>query len=330
MRFSKFCIAARLILEEAYSRKIIIDEISSGEVCELKFGDHIEYLRSRCSSKTTSVANYICRHKDISKDFLSLAGLSLAKGKTFMNDQLNRAISYCEKEKLWPIVAKPVSAGNGRSVFVGIKNKKELKKIWGEIDDKEGKNLIEECHEGVETRVLVTREKALAAIQRVPANVTGNGKSTIQDLIYEKNLDPRRKESEDEPIVKIKIDAAMLLKLESEGLNLSSIVEKDKTVFLRNNSNISTGGDSYDVTDEVHESVKEIALKAINSIPGLLYAGVDILSKDFRKPQTKDSYIVVEINSNPGIDMHHFPYSGKPRNVAKDIVDVIFPETKTD
>ena len=106
------------------------------------------------------------------------------------------------------------------------------------------------------------------------------------------------------------------------------VVEEEK-IYLRNESSVSTGGDSIDVTDLVHPDLKKIAIKAVRAIPGLAYAGVDLMTnKDISKKPTKNSYIVLEINSSPGIDIHHFPFKGKSRDVAKGIIDILFPETK--
>lgn len=104
---------------------------------------------------------------------------------------------------------------------------------------------------------------------------------------------------------------------------------RDQKIYLRKNSNLSTGGDSIDLTDETHPELKKIAVKAINAIPGLAYGGVDLMSsRDISKKPTKNSYIILEINSSPGISMHYDPIKGKTRDVAKDVIDLLFPETK--
>lgn len=330
MKFDGFFISTRTILEEALSREIKVTEISYANVCKMEFNKHIEYIYSICSSKTDAVAHFICKNKDIAKDFFSGSGLSIAEGGVFEDDQLEDAVEFCQKRGLWPIVVKPMSGAGGKSVFTKIENIQELKDIWCKVTDRRGKKIVEKYFVGSECRVLVTRDKVLAAVRRIPANVTGDGQKTIAQLIEQKNSDPRREDCREAPIVKIRPDEIMKLKLKNDGLDFNSIPKKDELIYLRNNSNISTGGDSYDITEEIHPSMGEIALKAINAIPGLAYAGVDIISRDYKSEQNSDSYIVIEINANPGIDMHHFPYHGKPRNVAKGIVDVIFPETKKD
>jgi cyanophycin synthetase len=75
----------------------------------------------------------------------------------------------------------------------------------------------------------------------------------------------------------------------------------------------------------VHEQNKKlIALAA--GIVGLDVAGVDISTVDISRPLTETGGAIIEINAAPGIRMHHYPYKGTPRNVAKAIVDMLFPE----
>jgi cyanophycin synthetase len=327
--FDKYHISSRLILEEAIGRGIEAVPIDGSKLAKLSLGSHVEYLFAQFSSKTTSVANRICKNKALSKIFIERAGIKVAEGSLFGEKQLADAIDYCNKQLLWPVVLKPKSEEKGKGVFVGIENPEKLASIWGKIEFDSEEIIIEKYFEGTEYRVLATNEHFLAATKRIPANILGDGVNTIRKLIDVKNSEEKRREDNTGPWYKILIDSNLENTLLEQNLNLDSVLKADQRVYLKKNSNLSTGGDSYDVTDSVHGSIKQIAVQAVRAIPGLPYAGVDIICKDVASEQHDGSYIVVEINSSPGISMHHYPYSGKPRNVAKDIVDVIFPETKT-
>lgn len=83
----------------------------------------------------------------------------------------------------------------------------------------------------------------------------------------------------------------------------------------------STGADSIDLTETVHPSYRQVAEQVYQAIPGLGLCGVDIIATDWSQPATADNHIVVEVNSRPAIGAHHFPWEGKPRDVAGAIVD---------
>jgi len=187
--------------------------------------------------------------------------------------------------------------------------------------------MVEKEFYGKEYRIFATNEKFVAATYRVPANVQGDGIHTIKELIQLKNKDPRRGSGHKKSLVKIKIDKQLVDFLNSQKKKLTTIPKKDDIVYLRKTSNLSTGGDSYDVTDLVHPEVKKLMVKIVQSIPGLAYSGIDYMTKDISSPPTERNYIIVELNGSPMISMHHIPYNGKERDVAGAIIDQLYPET---
>lgn len=322
----EFNIATKLLLEECKKRGGKIETIYPGLVAKIDIRGHIEYTYNQYFSTLSAVANRSCANKAITREFLKLNTVSVADGREFSILEQKRAIEFA-KSKDWNIVLKPTDGGKGDCVFSNINNLKEFLFCWDRLFKKYKTALLEKKFEGKEYRILATREKVLAITYRKPANVVGDGEHTIKELIDDKNSDPRRSDDIGDPVVKIIVDDVVLNKLKAEKKALSDIPFKGEVVYLRDNSNISTGGESIDFTDIAHPDVKANAIKAVQSIPGLLYAGVDYMTNDISCPQDKDNYIIVEINSSPGFDLHHFPYEGRPRNVTKDIIDLIFPET---
>ena len=110
--------------------------------------------------------------------------------------------------------------------------------------------------------------------------------------------------------------------MEKNGLTISSIPLKEELVYLRENSNVSTGGDSIDYTDDMHLEYKEIALQAARGI-GAMICGIDIILSDFNAKATKDNYTIIELNFNPALHMHNYPYQGQNRHVEKKVLDLL-------
>lgn len=320
-----------LIVEEAIRRGIKVVHINNYQkkmsFLELSFKNHFEYIKGQNSSKTSCTAFYATENKALTKSLLSKVGINVAKGALFQKENIEELPKFVEKMG-YPIVVKPFNGSHGELVFVGIRNKKECDEAARKIFKKSKYVLVEEEFLGEEFRFIASREKVLAVAYREPANVVGDGIHSIKDLIKLKNRDPMRGKSNEKPLVKIKIDSIVRNFLSDQDLTLDKIIKKGKKVYLRKNSNISTGGDAIDVTDQVHSELKKIAVRAIKAIPGLAYAGVDLITnKSISKKPAKNSYIIIELNCSPGIDMHHFPSKGKSRNVARGIIDILFPET---
>jgi glutamate--cysteine ligase len=194
--------------------------------------------------------------------------------------------------------------------------------------DEDSGVIIEEMFQnGEEYRILASQEKVIGIVKREPANVIGDGRSTIKKLITLKNKeDIRGIKGSDKSHLKIRMDKNLKNYLAEQNLDLSTVVAAGRKVYLRQVSNISQGGDAIDFTDLAHKSVHEIALKAIRTIPGLSFAGIDFMTLDITQPQTKDSYVIIEINDSPGFDIHDAPYVGQNRHAADEFLKLMFPE----
>ncbi len=325
-------ISSTLLANEAIKRGIKVDHINDYQeemaFLELSCRKHFEYIIGQKSSKTSAPASYAEGNKVLAKSLLSRRKISVAEGKSFHKNKINEAYEFI-KTIGYPIVIKPFDGDHGNLVFIGLKNEKGCDEAIKKIIKKSKYVLIEEEFKGKEFRFITTTKKVLAVTYRDPANIIGDGIHNIKELVKIKNSDPMRGEKNEKPLVKIKIDNITKQNLIEQKINLDYIPVKGKKIYLRKESNISTGGDSIDVTDQVHPELKKIAVKSVRAIPGLAYAGVDLMTnKDISKKPTKNSYIIVELNSSPGIYPQHFPCQGKPRNVAKEIIDILFPETK--
>jgi len=322
-----------LIAKEAIKRGIRVDHINDYQkkeaFLELSYKNHYEYFVGQKSSKTSSTGDFAVNSKALTKSLLSTAKINIAEGRLFAKDD-NIADIYEYIQKIgYPVVIKKNNGAHGNSVFIGMENKKMCKEAIDKVLKESDEVLVEKEFSGKEYRFTASREKVLAVMYREPANVIGDGLHKIRELIKIKNKDPRRGDDYEKVLCKIKIDKIVRQNLAKQNLDLNSILTKERKIYLRKNSNLSTGGDSIDLTDVVHPEFKKIAVKAINAIPGLAYGGVDLMSGiDIAKKPKKNSYIILEINSSPGISMHYDPIKGKTRDVAKDIIDMLFPETK--
>lgn len=321
------------ILREARRRNIKIEYIKNTDFIILSTRKTTRTLRiDRNALGYSYHAIKILSSKQQTKAFLQRNDISVCQGQEFSPTENQKIIRYFDRIRK-PVVVKPAaSTCNGESVYMNISSKNQLEKVLDKLVKLKYPSVVieEQFSNAPEYRILATREKVCGIINRVPANVIGDGKHTIKELVEIKNSDYNRGDEyiDPKPLWKIIIDDIVLDHLEKQGLTLNTVIEKDKKVFLRANSNAGAGGDTIDYTDKVHPSVNKLALKVINSIPELPYAGIDLLSKDITKKQTKDSYVIIELNTDPGLRIHYFPMVGKCRNVAKDIIDINFPETK--
>ena len=282
-----------------------------------------EYVKQATkTSKDSYISMLIMENKVVSKKVLSEHGIKVPDGSNY--DSIKEAEKDFKKFEGKKIVVKPKSTnfGLGISIFQNGFTEEEYKKAL-EIAFSEDKSvLVEEFITGREFRFLVIGNEVAGILHRVPANVTGDGKLTIRELVEIKNKSYLRGTHYEKPLQKIKLGEIEKLLLANQGKDFDYIPAKDETVYLRENSNISTGGDSIDFTDEIPEVYKEIAVRAAKSAD-VTFCGVDIMIDDITKENPEGNYAVIEINFNPAIHIHCYPAVGKNRKIGDKILDVL-------
>ncbi|WP_165782559.1 bifunctional glutamate--cysteine ligase GshA/glutathione synthetase GshB [Leptospira neocaledonica] len=261
----------------------------------------------------------VMENKTITKRILEESNILVPKGIAVSD--LNSGLEFLNKNSDRKMVVKPVTTnfGIGISILPSSSSTEEKKKALEIALGFSETAIVEEFAEGNEYRFLVIGNECVAVCNRIPANITGDGKKTIRELIEEKNSDLRRGVGHVTPLEKIRLDDTEINVLKESGKTPEFIPAAGEKVFVRKNSNISTGGDSVDVTDIAHSSYKRLAVEAAKAVEAKI-CGVDIIVKDL---ESEGDYRILELNFNPVLYIHNYPYSGKNRRVGEKILDVL-------
>ncbi|MBC6606696.1 cyanophycin synthetase [Hymenobacter sp. BT188] len=313
------------IVSEAVSRKIPYIRLRNTSVIQLGYGVNQKRIQATTSSNTSYFAVEIAGNKNRTKAMLADAGVPVPRGTTVYSlDGLRDAI----EELGFPIVTKPLDGNHGKGASINIMDWKSAQTGFKEAQEYSRAVIVEQFIEGFDHRLLVVNGKLVAAAKRTPAAVVGDGHSTIQELIDQVNLDPRRGEGHEKVLTKIKADKHTSAILKARDLTLKSVLPEGEELFLKSTANISTGGTATDVTDLVHPYNVLLAERAAGII-GLDICGIDLLTSDIAIPLNETRGAVIEVNAAPGFRMHISPTKGLPRNVAAPVVDMLFPRDST-
>jgi D-alanine-D-alanine ligase-like ATP-grasp enzyme len=291
----------------------VIMEPEWGVVGQIIFRNgNIKYFRGGCMDLNTLGSTEIAVDKDYSTFFMKSLGYSTIPGKAFYSNKWSKAIGakhrnidngFVYAEHLgFPVIIKPNSGTQGTHVTL-VHNKKEFYKGMRAIFKYDRIALVQSLVVGTDYRIVVLDKKVISAYKRIPLNVEGNGKSTIKELLKakQKQFIIQGRDTR----IKMK-DPRIIDKLTHQGFTMHSILKSGEKIFLLDNANLSTGGDSVDVTDILHQSVKNLAIKLTHDM-GLRLCGVDIMIEG--EIQNKlNNYWVIEINAAPGLD--HYVTSG--------------------
>ena len=320
--FEDLELSTQILMKESIKRGIKTEVIDRSEnfIC-LKKDNKTEYVRQATkTSKDTYISVLIMENKSVTKKVLRDNNIKVPDGIEVcsIEEGINAALFYENK----PIVIKPKSTnfGTGISIFSEGTSKERIIEALKIAFKHDNTVLLEEFIKGKEYRFLVIDDKVEGILHRVPANVVGDGEKTIRELTEIKNKDPLRGYHYVTPLEKINLDENAELFLKVQKKTFDYVPVKDEVVYLRENSNISTGGDSIDYTDKIPEKFKNIAVQCAKAVNAKI-CGVDMMLEDYMDENTQ--YGIIELNFNPAIHIHCYPYKGTERKIGEDVLKLL-------
>ncbi|CAB3657677.1 Cyanophycin synthetase [Achromobacter deleyi] len=306
------------IVDAADDRDIPYIRLFEGNLVQFGYGARQRRIWTAETDRTSAIAEGISRDKDLTKELLSTCGVPVPEGR--LVDSEDDAWSAAEDIGL-PVVVKPYDGNHGRGVFTNLTTREDVVSAYRVAVDEGSGVIVERFVLGNEHRLLVVGNRMVAAAAGEPAWVTGDGKSTLTDLIDTQiNTDPRRGRTENHPLNPVRLDSAARLEIARQGLTEDSVPADGQRVLVQRSGNVA-----FDVTDRVHPSIAATVTLAAR-IVGLDIAGVDLVAEDISRPLDEQRGAIVEVNAGPGLLMHLKPADGTPRPVGRAIVDHLFPE----
>lgn len=214
-----------------------------------------------------------------------------------LSDTLENGIKYAQRIG-FPVMVKLNDSSQGRGIYK-VYNEEELIVAANSIFKDKNTFQIQKFYKYNDYRIVVLNGKVLSAYQRIPLYIIGDGKHTVNQLLeYKQSLFIER--GRDTIIHK---DDEMIEQLIKLGLNYETVLPKGKKCILRNVSNLSAGGESIDLTDKIHTDYIDLCIRIAKDF-NLFFCGIDIMCDDICK--CHDKYVVLEINSSPGLDNYVF------------------------
>ncbi|CAM4110483.1 bifunctional glutamate--cysteine ligase/glutathione synthetase [Streptococcus penaeicida] len=304
----------------------ILDE--NDQFLKLWHQDHVELVKNgNMTSRDNYVVPLAMANKTVTKKILDQAGFPTPQGQEF--DSKDAALRYYPLIADKAIVVKPKSTnfGLGISIFQNPASQADYAKALDIAFAEDTDVLVEEFIAGTEYRFFTLNGKCEAVLLRLAANVVGDGKHSIKELVDLKNQDPLRGSDHRSPLEKIQLGAIEQLMLAQQGYDVDSILEDGVKVELRGNSNISTGGDSVDLTEEMDQSYKDLAAQMAESM-GAWVCGVDLIIPDINQKAdiSQPNVHCIELNFNPSMYMHTYCHQGPGQAITPKILQELFPE----
>jgi cyanophycin synthetase len=318
--------STRSIVDAATRRGIPWWRVGEDSFVQLGYGKNRRFIQAAMCEGTSAIAVETAGDKEFTKLLLRQVSIPVPRGEVVRTEEA--AVDALDHIGV-PCVVKPLDGRQGKGVSLNISTPEQMKQAFSVAREFSEKVLVEELFVGKNYRVLVVGNRMVAASERMPAHVVGDGRRTIAELIETANRDPMRGLGHEKPLTQIRVDEIMTAYLCKAGLSLSDVPPAGETVLLRESINLSTGGTAKDVTDIVHEEVEEMCERAARVV-GLDICGIDLVLRDISAPVEhsgpgKPGGGIIELNAAPGLRMHLYPSEGKPRDVGGAIIEMLYP-----
>ncbi len=267
--------------------------------------------RKMAITRQSFVSSQFTRCKDITHKLLQENGLPTPEtacfyGKSYERDEAEAQLAILR----YPIILKDAQGSQSLGIFPFVKNVTEAIVILERELPKYKSMVAQEMVFGREYRVLVLDEKVIGALEMIPPYAKGDGVSTIRQIIEEKQNMTRRRTEFDEGLNRL---------LDEQMVALESVMPKDGIAYIKRSSCLAEGGETRDVTDDVHESIERICVEASKAV-GKQLVGIDIICEDVSLELSSQTFDILEINGKPDLYIHYEPTHGRTRNVAEDIL----------
>lgn len=214
-----------------------------------------------------------------------------------------------------PVIIKPRQGSRGRHTTTFIYTEDQLAHAFKVAKQICHWVVMEEHLVGSVWRGTVIGGKLVGILGGDPPKVTGDGVHVIRALIELKN------KSKPEGVRDVQINEATEEFLARNGLTLQSVLPQGFTIDLTEKIGVSYGGSSFEMTDETHPEIKRVMEEAGRAVNDPLL-GFDFIIPDVTKSPKGQRWGIIECNSLPFINLHHYPLIGTPKNVAKYVWDL--------
>jgi len=313
------------IVDAAGVRQIPFIRLTDGNLVQLGHGAAQRRIWTAETEETSAIAEGIASDKDLTKSLLSSCGVPVPEGELVTSAE---AAWDAAQDIGVPVVVKPYDGNHGRGVSLNLMTEADVTAAYA-LAARKGDSksvIVERFIPGDEHRLLVVGKRLIAAAAGESLWVTGDGKSTVLELCdIQINIDPRRGDTEDFPLGRIKPheSAEIILELQRQNMTHESVPQDGQKVLIQPNGNVAT-----DVTDKVHPQIAAMATLAARVV-GLDIAGIDLVASDISRPLHEQGGAIIEVNASPGLLAHLKPANGEPRNVGEAIVDHLFALEKS-
>jgi cyanophycin synthetase len=286
------------VLKEAFTRGIPINHLGGG-VFQLGVGAHARLINRSATDRDSAIGAFLSKQKDHAEALFKSIGAPVAKTLVVKDRD---AAAEAALTIGFPVVVKPVNLDRSEGVYVDLKDEDAVRDAYDKANKLSSRILVQSRIPGHCHRLVSYQGKFVFGYTRHPSAVVGDGETTVLDLIKRFN-DKHLRKAKHLQTKSLPLDQEAEACLNSQGLHLGDVLDKDRLAFLRTNHLVEYAGHNEIVTDSVHPE-NQALIERLAKFFRLESVGADLISTDPTRPWYETGAAITEINFQPQIGHH--------------------------
>jgi D-alanine-D-alanine ligase-like ATP-grasp enzyme len=293
-----------------------------GELFSVSDGRKTHYFRRTLGDLTSHKASQLCDDKQATKQRLREHGIDVPDGIVVRREDIAAIDAFLARYAGRRFLLKPRNGTLGQGVYRRLM----ADDVYRMLPNLEGDYLLEESIDGQEYRLHVVDKRCIASLERVPANVVGDGQHTLAELIERKQQQrlqhPLYRKAPLPPHEQIQAFLA------DQGRSMKDVSALGECVWLSDIPSVSAGGEMREVAARLPPHVAELTVRVQVAV-GVPNTGIDLIIQ--RPGEPDERVVVLEANQNPHIYADALPFPGirvgGDNRIAEAMIDHYFPAT---
>ncbi|MFC6294736.1 bifunctional glutamate--cysteine ligase GshA/glutathione synthetase GshB [Lactiplantibacillus daoliensis] len=327
--FTSVSLSSQLLAQEALARGIKVDVVDAqASIMRLTHNGTAQLVVNGSGTDLNPQAlTTVLAHKAAAKQIMAEHGVQVPASQTYRS--ANQLIDdYDRYAAGGGIVLKGTETTRAVVAFRIMPERALFEQVVRQLFEQTNSVMAEELIVASSYRFLVIDGRVKAVIERLPANIVGDGRTTVQALLDRKNARPLRGTAFDYPQSELKLGTVERYRLKSYHLALDSVVSRGTQILLREDATFGNGADVLDATDDMHHSYID-AVEQLAADLKLKVAGFDVMIPNLYAeftPEHPEMAVYLGIHAAPFLYPHVFPTFGQAQPVAAQLLETLFPE----
>ena len=272
----------------------------------LQIGERV-IVKGIQTEKNSAAYQHLLQYKQQAKDLAQQAGFYTLQSWEINNMQQAHQLYSQIKQRAVVVKSALANEQQAAQVFRLGPSKAAFIEAVSRLHKKKQPVLVEQVVSGSTYRALIAEGQVVSIVEKIPANVVGDGRSTLQQLLAKKQLI---------------LDEIEMATLKSQGIEFDEVISRGIQVLLRYDASSSTNAQYLEVLEEIDQSYL-LRIAKLAKCLHLNDGGIDVILPNLYQPyEPEHPEMMVFLSAHAEVDyrIHENVMLLEKQNIAEKLL----------